>query len=138
MNNMSLANRVDQLDPFASLADFSALKWTDLEQNVVYQIVSTHIVNIQHGQSAILSLQKADGSSCSAWACGMLSTKLLHNPMVMVSSQLFVLVTGQKKRARLDKSTIRISIVIYLSNICRTGILLFLLSTIQSKCLTVP
>ena len=82
------------------MADFSAgtdaLKLADLEQNVVYQIVSTRTVNTQHGQSVILSLQKADGLSCSAWACGMLTTKLLQDPMVMVSSQLFVLATGQK------------------------------------------
>ena len=99
---MSLTNFVDQLDSFQSLADFSpaatadALKWTDLEQNVVYQIVSTSPVNTQHGQPVILSLQKVDGSSLSAWACDMLSTELLQNTMVMVSSRLFVLVTGQK------------------------------------------
>ena len=84
---MSLANFVDQ-SAFPSLADFSAvtdaLEWTDLEQNVVYQIVNTHTVSTQHGQSVILSLQKADGSSCNAWACGMLSTELLQNPMIMV------------------------------------------------------
>ena len=62
----------------------------------MYQIVSTRTVNTQHGQSVILSLQKDDGSSCSAWACGMLSTELLQNPMIMVSSRLFVLATGQK------------------------------------------
>ena len=39
----------------------------------MYQIVSTRTVNTQHGQSIILSLQKADGSSCSVWACGMLT-----------------------------------------------------------------
>ena len=76
---------------FPSWADFSAaatadaLKWADLEQNVVYQIVSTRTVNIQHGQSVILSLQKADGSSCSAWSCGMLTKELLQNPMLMVT-----------------------------------------------------
>ena len=62
---MSLANFIDQLDSFPSLADFNAgtdeLNWTDLEQSVVYQIVSTRTVNTQHGQSVILSLQKADG-----------------------------------------------------------------------------
>ena len=98
---MSLTNFVNQL-VFPSLEDFStaatadALKWTNLEQNVVYQITNTHTVNTQHGQSVILSLQKADESSCSAWACGMLSTELLQNPMIMVSSQLFVLQTGKK------------------------------------------
>ena len=98
--NMSLINFVDQLDApssFPSLEDFSAavtadaLKWTDLEQKVGYQIVNTRTVITQHGQSVILSLQKADGSSCSAWACGMLSTELLQNPIIMVSSRLFVL-----------------------------------------------
>ena len=58
---------------FPSLADFNAsssseaLKWTDLMQDVVYQIVSTSTVITQHGQSIILSLQKDDGSCCSAW-----------------------------------------------------------------------
>ena len=33
----------------------NALKWTDLEQNVVYQILSTRTINTQHGQSVILS-----------------------------------------------------------------------------------
>ena len=58
---MALADFVDQMDApsfsaltsplFPSLTDFSAaaaadaLKWTDLEQNVVYQIVSTCTVN---------------------------------------------------------------------------------------------
>ena len=99
-SNMSLTHFVDQ-SAFPSLADFSAatadaLKWTDLEQNVVYQITNTRTVNTKHGQSVILSLQKADGSSCSAWACGMLSTELLQNPMIMVCSRLFVLANGQK------------------------------------------
>ena len=102
---MALTNFDDQLDApssFPWLADFSAavatdaLKWTDLEQNVVYQMVSTRTVNTQHGQSAILSLQKADGSSLRVWACGMLLTEFLQNPMIMVSSWLFVLSTGQK------------------------------------------
>ena len=78
---MALTDFVDQLNTpgassfsvlasssFPSLADFNAsamseaLKWTDLEQNTVYQIVSTCTVNTQHGQSVVLSLQKADGS----------------------------------------------------------------------------
>ena len=70
----SLTGFVDQLNAsagsaFPTLAEFDAsstteaLKWTDLEQNVVYQIVSTRTINTQHGQSVILSLQKADGSS---------------------------------------------------------------------------
>ena len=84
---------------FPSLADFNAstmseaLKWTDLEQNVVYLIVSTRKVCAQHGQSVVLSLKKADGSSCSVWACGMLAKELLQNPMMMVSARLFVLST---------------------------------------------
>ena len=96
---MSLTDFVDR-SAFLSLADFSvgtdALKWTDLEQNLVYQIVNTRTVNTQHGQSVILSLPKANGSSCTAWDCGMLSTELSQNPMIMVSSRLFVLPTGKK------------------------------------------
>ena len=59
---------VDQLNVFPMLEDFNAssmseaLKWTDFVQDTVYQIVSTRIVNTQHGQSIILSLQKAEGS----------------------------------------------------------------------------
>ena len=99
--NMSLANYVDQ-SASPSLADFNAaaatdaLKWTDLEQNVDYQITNTRAVNTQHGQLVNLSPQKADGTNLSAWACGMLSTELLQNPMVMVCSRLFVLANGQK------------------------------------------
>ena len=81
--SMELTDFVDQLSapgaPFSALASSSfpsltdcsaaaapdALKWTDLEQNVVYQIVSTRTVNTRHGQSISLSLQKAGGSSCS-------------------------------------------------------------------------
>ena len=109
---VSLTNFVDP--SFPSLADFSAatttdaLKWTDLEQNVVYQIVSTRTGNIQHGQSVILSLQKADGSSLSAWACGMLSTELLQNPMIMVSPGCLYWQLG-RRRARMGESTIRIN-----------------------------
>ena len=97
-NNMSLTNFVDQISAFPSLSDFNvtALKGIDLDQNVVYQITSTRTVNTQHGQLDILSLQKADGSSCSAWACGTLSKEMLQNPLIMVSSRLFVLVTGKK------------------------------------------
>ena len=62
----------------------------------MYQVVSTRTVNTQHGQSVILSLQKADGSSCSVWACGMLTKELLQNPMMMMNSRLFVLSTGPK------------------------------------------
>ena len=56
-----------------------ALNWTDLVQDTV----STRTVNTQHGQSIILSFQKADGSCCSALASGMLTKKLLQNPVVM-------------------------------------------------------
>ena len=42
-------------------------------------------VNAQHGHSIILSLQKADGSCCSAWACCGLTKELLQNPMAMVA-----------------------------------------------------
>ena len=61
------------------------VKWTDLAQDTAYQIVSTRTVNTQHGPSIILSLQKADGSCCNAWACGMLTKELLQNPMAMNS-----------------------------------------------------
>ena len=93
---MALTDFVDQLNAqgassfsaltsssFPLLADFNAsttseaLKWTDLEQNTVYQVVSARTINTQHGQSVILSLQKADGSSSSVWACGMLAKELL-------------------------------------------------------------
>ena len=79
--NMSQTNFIDQISAFPSFSDFNvtALKWTDLVQDVVYQITSTRTVNTRHGQSVILSLQKADGSSCSAWACGMQSKELLQN-----------------------------------------------------------
>ena len=122
--SMSQTNFVDQLDAaFLSLADVSAaatadaLKWTDLEQNVVYQIKNARAVNSLHGQSVILSLQKADGSSCT----GMLSTELLQIPMIMVSSR--------RKRARMDESTIHInccSCKKKLCNICRNRIHSFL------------
>ena len=105
---MALTDFVDQLSApgasflaltsFPSFANFhvstsEARKWTDLEQNTVYQIVSTRTVNTQHGQSIILSLQKADESS--AWASGMLA-KLVQNPTMMASLRLFVLPTGPK------------------------------------------
>ena len=62
----------------------------------MHQIVSTRIVNTQHGQSIILSLQKADGSCCGAWTCAMLTKQLLQNLMVMVNLRLFVRPTGSK------------------------------------------
>ena len=82
---------------FLALKDFSvdALKWTDLE-GVVYQITSTRTVNTQHGQPIVLSLQSEGGSCCTVWACGILSTELLLNPMLLVNSRLFVVATGKK------------------------------------------
>ena len=67
----NMAGFVDQMDApsfsaltlfpsfkyFSAEAAADALKWTDLERNVVYQIVSKRTVNTQHGQSVILSLQ---------------------------------------------------------------------------------
>ena len=68
---MALTDFVDQLSAlgasfsaltsssFPSLTDFNAaatadaLKWTDLEQNVAYQIVSTLTVNTQYGQRLV-------------------------------------------------------------------------------------
>ena len=87
---------------FPTLADINAcstsevLKWADLLQDTVYQIVPMRTVNTQPGQSIILSLQKADRSCCSAWACGMLTKELLKNPMAMVTSRLFVRPKGSK------------------------------------------
>ena len=116
MNTSDALDFVDQLDApasafptlspapsaFPTLADFNAsstsdvLKWTDLVQDTMYQFVSTRTANTQHGQSIILSLQKAGGSCCSAWACGILAKELLRNPMVMVNPRLFVRSTGSK------------------------------------------
>ena len=86
------------MDSFPTLKDFSvdALKWTDFVEGMVYQILSTRVVNTQHGQSTVLSLQLEDGTSCKAWACGMLSAELLANPMLLVNSRLFVVATGKK------------------------------------------
>ena len=101
--NDTLTDFVDQLNVFPTLKDFKAsstseaLKWTDLVKDTVYQIVSTHTVNAQHGQSIILSLQKPYGSCCSVWACGMLTKELLQNPM-LVRLWLFVRPTGSKTR----------------------------------------
>ena len=91
---------------FPTLKDFSvdALKWTDLEEGVVYYIVSTKVVHTQHGQAVVLSLRKEDGTGGTAWACGMLSAELLGNPMLMVGSNLFVVATGEKT----SKSTGRV------------------------------
>ena len=86
------------VDLFPTLKDFSvdALKWTDLEEVVVHQIASAGTVNTQHGQSTVLSLQREVGPCCTAWACGMLSTEILLNPMLLVNSRLFVVATGKK------------------------------------------
>ena len=75
MNTDALTDFVDQLNApastFPTMADFNASSTSE-------------------------ALQKADGSCCSAWACGMLTNELLQNPMVMVSSRLFVRPTGSK------------------------------------------
>ena len=123
---------------FASLADFNAaatadaLKWTDLEQNVVYQILSTRTVNTQHCQSVILSLQKDGGSSFSACACGMLSKELLQNPMIKVVCSVYWEENEQGWLSLQFVSTASVDFVnlfvISLCNICRIGILFFLLS----------
>ena len=86
------------MDSFPTLKDFSvdALKWTDLEEGIVHQIVSTRTVHTQHGQSSVLSLREADMACCSFWACDMLSTQLLLNPMLLVNSRLFVVATEKK------------------------------------------
>ena len=95
---MSATDFSSAMDSLPTLKDFSvdALKWTDLEEGVVHRIVSTRTVNTQHGQSIILSLQEADGLCCTGWACGMLSTELLLNPMMLVNSRLFVVANGKK------------------------------------------
>ena len=72
-----------------------AAGWKELEENVVYQIVSTKIVHTHHGQS-VLSLQKEDGTCKTVWACIMLSAELLANPMLTVNSNLFVVAAGEK------------------------------------------
>ena len=82
----ALTGFVDQLNaPVSSFPSLmsEALKWTDLVQDTVYQIVSTRTVTTQHGQ------------------CGMLTKELLQNPMTMVISQLFVRPTGLK-RSKID------------------------------------
>ena len=86
------------VDLFPILKDFGvdALKWTDLEEGAVHQIASARTVNTQHGQFTVLSLQREDVSCCTAWDCGMLSTELLLNPMLLVNSRLFVVATGKK------------------------------------------
>ena len=83
---------------FPTLEDFTtvAAGWKELEENVVYQIMSTKIVNTHHGQSVVLSLQKEDGTCKTVWACGMLTAELLGNQMMTVNSNIFVVATGEK------------------------------------------
>ena len=82
---MALIDFVDQLSTagasfsvlislsFLSLADFNASTRSEALSGQIWSIiVSMRTVNTQHGQLVVLSLQKADGSCCSAWACGML------------------------------------------------------------------
>ena len=90
-SNMSLENFVDQISAFPSLSDFNvtALKWT------INLHLHVQLIHSMDNRLFCLS-KKADGASCSAWACGVLSKELLQNPMIMVSSRLFVLVTGKK------------------------------------------
>ena len=59
--NGTLTDFVDQLNVFLTLKDFNAsstseaLKWADLVQDTLSQIVSSRTVHTQHGQSVILS-----------------------------------------------------------------------------------
>ena len=83
--------------------------------------MSTRTVNTQHGQSIILPPQKVDRSSCSAWACGMLTKELLQNRMMMVSSRLFDVNWTENEQ---DWSSVQfistatvLSVKIFLSNI---------------------
>ena len=61
------APAIPTLEDFNTSSNSEALKWTDLDQDLVYQNVSTCTVNKQHGPSIILSLQKADGSCLVLW-----------------------------------------------------------------------
>ena len=82
----TLTNFVDQLNaPVFPTSE--EIKWTDLVQDTVYQIVSTRTVDTQYGPSIILSFQKADGSCCSGRTCGMLTKELLQNTMVKDDQQ---------------------------------------------------
>ena len=56
---------------FPTLDDFNdgstgAMKWKDLVQDRVYQIITAHSINTQHGTSFVLSLQTADEICYSA------------------------------------------------------------------------
>ena len=87
VSNDALREFVDQLNApapaFTTLEDFDtgstseALKWNDLAQDTIYQIISTQSINTQHGTSLLLSPQTADGFCYSAWACRMLTKELL-------------------------------------------------------------
>ena len=74
---------------FPALEDFNtgstseALKWKDVTQDTIYQIVSAQSINTQHETSFILSLQTDDGFGYSTWPCGMLTKELLQNPLVL-------------------------------------------------------
>ena len=61
----------------SSVEQRKALEMMTIVEEKVYPIVSTRTANAQHGQSISLSLQKADESCCSVWACGMLTKELL-------------------------------------------------------------
>ena len=80
------------------LASESALKWKDLTQDTIYQILTAQSVNTQDGTTFILSLQTADGFCYSAWACGILTKEILQNHMMLEdkSLRLFVRPTGPK------------------------------------------
>ena len=148
--NDTLTDFVDQLNVFPTLEDFNAssYEWSTKvdrfgARHSVYQIVSTRIINMQHGQSIILSLHKADRSCCSACACGMLTKELQRKPMVMVNLQLFVWPTGLKmsKIGRVYNSYQLLQcwlFVSYLCNICRkmkfTSIFLSLCSSNPRDC----
>ena len=74
--------------PFPTLDDFNegstgAMRWKDLVQDRVYQIITARSINNQHRTSFVLSLQTADGFCYSAWACGMLTKELLQNPSML-------------------------------------------------------
>ena len=60
---------------FPTLEDFTTVVpgWKELEENVVYQIVSMKIIHTHHGQSVVLTLQEEDGTCKTVWACEMLT-----------------------------------------------------------------
>ena len=87
--------------------------------------VSTCTVNTHHGQSIILSLQKADGSCCSAWACGMLTKRarleecttatLLIIHVIYVENEIHIFLLSRVKRGLKDRA-VRVEV-------SRTGLL---------------